>query len=441
MSEHGQVSLRVAIGVDRGWALVLVAILVLVNLVYPSRVWVILLWTVGGLAALGYYWIRQLARSVLFRRELRAGWVEVGDRLEERFTLVNRSWLPLLWAEISDGSDLPGYIVGRVASCGGAGTRHWTTSAVCSRRGVFTLGPWRLHIQDPFGFFSATVCDDETEVIIVHPPVVYLPEITLPMGLMAGSAPVRRRAVSSTVETSRTRLYVPGDPLHHVHWPSTAHHGELIVRESEAQVSGDLWIILDLDQSVQVGQGVESTQEYGVILAASLADRALRQNRAVGLVAHGVELVFMPPGKGKAQMWRILRALARVRVGGRQHLAQVLRSIERNMGRQTTVLIITPSCASGWVDALLLLTRRGIAPTVVLVDPDSFVDVDAPRAPTPVPRVQAAREFLADAGITVHVITQGYPFRYVTQPERRGHWEFKVTPMGRAIVVRRPEWQ
>jgi uncharacterized protein (DUF58 family) len=426
---------RTTIRIKSRLPLILTGILVLINLFYPSRVWVVLLWAVGGVTALGHYWISRMARGIASRRELRVGWMQVGDRLEERFVIDNTSWLPMLWAEIDDASDLPGYAMGRVASCGGSDTVRWTASAECTRRGVFTLGPWSLHIQDPFGLFSATLGYDETRVIVVYPPVIHLPDIVLPAGLASGMSRARWRAPTSAIDASQTRTYRPGDPLHQIHWPSTAHKGELIVREPETHISGDLWIVLDLDPMVQAGQDQESTEEYGIILAASLADRALRQNRAVGLVAYGNELTFVPLGKGKGHMWRILRSLATARAGGTQPLANVLRLVERNLGHNTTALVITPSCEPDWLDALLHLSQRSIMPTIVLLDPESF----AAQADRTIGLATAMRERLVSAGMTTHIISQGYPFRYVNQPKRRGHWEFKVTPMGRAIVVRRPE--
>jgi uncharacterized protein (DUF58 family) len=302
------------------------------------------------------------------------------------------------------------------------------------RRGVFTLGPWSLHIEDPFGFFSVRVLHDEAEVIVVYPPVVPLPEIALPRGLVTGPARARRRAIESTTDASQTRFYQPGDPLRLIHWPSTAHRGDLIVRELDTLVSGDLWIVLDLDRAVQVGQDEESTEEYGVILAASLADKTLHQNLAVGLIAHGAELAFVPLGRGKGQMWHILQALATVQAGGTKRLVEVLHSVRQNLGQGTTVLVITPSCDPEWLSALLPLIRRGIAPTVVLLDPESFSSPASEHTGA----AQAMRERLAEVGIATHVIHQGYPFRYVVSPKRRGHWDFKVTPLGRAILVRHP---
>jgi uncharacterized protein (DUF58 family) len=376
-----------------------------------------------------------MAQHVSVRRELRYGWMQVGDRLEERFTLINNSWLPVLWAEVSDASDLPGYEVRRVSSCEGNSTVRWTTEQECTRRGLYTLGPWSLQAGDPFGFFSITFVHTETKAIVVYPQVVALPEITLPRGLIAGPSHARRRTTEATIDASHTRRYQPRDPLRIIHWPSTAHRGTLIVRDPDTEISGDLWIVLDLDRDIQTGEGEESTEEYGVILAASLADRTLRQNRAVGLVAHGDDLAFVTPGRGRGHMWRILQALAVAKAGGNQPLAQVLQHLGQSLGQGTTVLVITPSLSPDWVDALMFLTRTGIAPTVVLIDPASFVTQPPPTSER---SSEGLRALLAKAGVPAHIIRQGYPFRPLVPTKRRGHWVFKTSPLGRAVVVQRP---
>jgi uncharacterized protein (DUF58 family) len=428
---------NVTVTVNTIWPLVLTLVLVFSQLFFPSRVWIALLWTLGGLTGLAYVWAQQMARHVVAQRELRYGWMQVGDRLEERFSLANSSWLPVLWTEVLDESDLPGYEVRRVASCNAFSTVYWTTDQECTRRGLFTLGPWSLRVGDPFGFLSVTFRHGESEAIVVYPPVVDLPEITLPRGLVSGPSRARRQIGEATIDASHTRLYQPSDPLRNIHWPSTAHRGTLIVRDPDAEISGDLWIVLDLDRNVQVGQDDESTEEYGIILAASLADRTLRQNRAVGLVAHGQDLIFVPPGRGKGHMWRILQALAVAKAGGTHPLAEVLHQLRQSLGHGTSVLVITPSSAPDWVDALMPLTRSGIAPTAVLLDAASFASRGS--GAKPMDRIAGIRTLLAKAGISAHVIRQGYPFRHLVPLRRRGHWEFKTSPMGRAVLVRRPD--
>ena len=85
----------------------LVIVLLIMQLIDPSRVWMVLLIGLGGLWLISFVWARSLAENLTIIREMRYGWVQVGDRLEEAFTLTNRSWLPVLWAEVVDHSDLP----------------------------------------------------------------------------------------------------------------------------------------------------------------------------------------------------------------------------------------------------------------------------------------------------------------------------------------------
>jgi uncharacterized protein (DUF58 family) len=433
--------------VNTWWPLILTVVLILTQLVYPSKVWIVLLWMVGGLSVLAYLWARQTQQHVTAERRLRYGWVQVGDRLEEEFTLRNAGRLPVLWAEVIDHSDLPAYQVRRIASCAAMGVTRWTTAQVCTRRGVYTLGPWSLRMSDPFGIFTITLDRGETESIAVYPQVVQLPHIALPRGLETGPSRAHQHTATASVDVAQTRDYQPQDPLRLIHWRSTAHRGDLVVRDVDTEISGDLWIVVDLDESIQAGTAPESTEEYAIVLAASLADRTLRQNRAVGLLAHGREQAILVPGRGKSHLWRLLHALAAAQAGGAYPLADVLRGMRESLGHGTTVLVITASCDPGWLDALLPLTRFGIAPSVVLLDADSFrgpapgeTPADQTRMPArPSFAVQQMRDLFASAGIAAHIVDRDFPLRPTDTGPRHGYWEFKVTPLGRAVLVRSPE--
>ena len=405
-------------------------LLILLQLVSPHRAWVILLCGVGGMTLAAYLWARSLARSVRVTRSLRYVWAQVGDLLEERFALHNRGKWPVLWAEVDDESNLPDYPTGRVVAAGGGQTTPWRVSTVCKRRGLFTLGPWMVRMQDPFGLFTVTQRYRQTHSILVVPPVMELPSVVLPRGVATGRAVARQPAADLTLNVSAIRPYAPPDPLRRIHWPSSAHHDTLMSKTFDAEVSGDLWIVLDLDAGVQAGEGEESTEEYGVILAASLADRMLRQNRAVGLVAYGAREAYLVPGRGEGQLWRLLRALALVQAGEQRPLATVLTEMRAVLGRRTTVAVITPSGDPAWVETLSPLLRRGVAPTAILLDPASFSGMGD---------LSLVRSMLARLGIPAHVIYQGHAFRLSPRTRRRGGtWEFRTTATGRVIVVRRP---
>jgi uncharacterized protein (DUF58 family) len=379
-----------------------------------------------------------MASNVTLSRQQHYGWVHVGDLLEERFSLRNSSFLPVLWVEIDDQSDLPGYSAASVRSADPGQNLQWRTEGTCRQRGVFTLGPWQAQMADPFGFFEVSQHYASIRSILVYPPVVHLPAVQLPKGSAMGTGRTSRRALEATTNAAGVRAYSPGDSLSRVHWRSTARRDELMVKTFDLEPSGDLWIVLDLDGAVQAGEGDESTEEYAVILAASLANRMLQQNRAVGLVAYGVagapdapDALPLPtivqPRKGTDHQWRILEALAIVRAGGHWPLDRVLTEMDRNLGRGMTLVVITPSCEPAWVGGLLPPMRRGVAPSVVLLDPRSFGGHGNPGA---------LSALLADLGIPCHPIVKGTPFEPLVKHRRTGRPEYKVLRgTGRVVVV------
>jgi uncharacterized protein (DUF58 family) len=138
---------------------------------------------------------------------------------------------------------------------------------------------------------------------------------------------------------------------------------------------------------------------------------------------------MVQPQKGQAQRWRILQALATVRAGGNWPLARVLAEMDRNLGRGMTLAVITPSSDPAWLAGLLPPMRRGVAPTVLLLDPSSFGGREDAN-------MDAVAALLADLGIPSHPIVKGMPFQPIVEHKRIGRPEFKVLPgTGRVIVV------
>ncbi len=350
---------------------ILLVVFLIMQIIDASKVWVALLVGLGLAFLVSFLWISSLAQHLSLVREMRFGWAQVGDRLEERFTLENHGWASCLWIEIEDQSNLPGYQADLVTGVEGRSHTEWRTESVCSHRGLFTIGPTRLTTGDPFGIFTLQIQDPASRLVIVVPPIVPLPAIEVAPGGRSGSGRPRQNAPERTVSASTVRQYVPGDNLHAIHWKTTARRDNLFVRIFDGTPTGDWRIILDLDQAVQAGEAWDSTEEHGVVLAASLADRGLRMHRSVGLAVNGSENTWLPPQSGDNQRWDILRALAVVHPSERS-LGDFLRLVEPDIRANTSLVLITPSRDESWFKALLPLLWRGVIPTVLLLDKDSF---------------------------------------------------------------------
>ena len=429
---------------------VLTATVLVLQLIDPYKGWMLLLVGLGLTWLLSFLWVRSLARNINLVREMRFGWAQVGDQLEERFTLVNGGWFPALWIEVLDRSDMPGYKVSRATGVDGNSHNAWHTSGLCTRRGLFRLGPTDLLTGDPFGIYTASLprsgLDYADGDAAHYPPAIHRRGPWRPHGR---SAPAQRRA---RTDGQRAAVCASG-PL------ATACAGSTGVRLPGATSpmcrvfdgtpAGDWWILLDMDRRVQAGQGWDSTTEYSIILAASLADRGLRMKRAVGLVSNGKELVWHQPEEGKDQRWEILRSLALIDPGD-YTLAELLERVVPAIGLHTSLVIITPNTQPDWIKPLLHLIWRGAVPTVLLLDPATFettadsrqqtAENQPPKVEPEASRPQAAvmMDMLAELGVSRHLIGRDLIDRPEARPGQEGQWEWKVMPTGHAIPVRRP---
>jgi len=411
------------------WILpVLLILLVVLQILDPSRVWKTLLVLLGGGWLVGYLWARGLARNLRLKREMRYGWAQVGDELEERFTVENDSFFPATWVEIDDDSTLPDYHASLATVVGGKSVNEFSTRGQCSRRGLYILGGTRLQSGDPLGIFTVTIDNPASQTLLVLPPVVPLPSIDVTPGGFMGAGRPRSHSPEQTVGAAGVREYQPGDALRLIHWPTTAKHNKTFVRLLDGTPDADWWIVLDLEASAQVGAGWNSTEEHAIVLAASLADRGLRSRKAVGLAVNGESAGWLAPRQDENQRWQILRALALARPGNFS-LKEYLERSRKSFGKQSSLVLITANVSTDWAEALAPFQWRGLVPTVMLLDPATFGGAG---------NATGLAGQLQQMGISCHLISRDLLDRPEAHPGHRGRWEWRVSVTGKVVPIHKP---
>jgi uncharacterized protein (DUF58 family) len=194
----------------------------------------------------------------------------------------------------------------------------------------------------------------------------------VPAANLPGEGRFRRRTHYVTPNASGVRQYEYGDSFNRIHWKSTARTGELMVKLFELDPASDIWIVLDLQRGVHAGEGDESTEEYAVRIAASVARYFLMANRSVGFLGVGRQFDALDAERGLGQYTRILEALAMARSWGDVALADLLTSEARRFGRHTTLVVITPSTDETWVESMSVLQQRGVKLSAILIEPSTF---------------------------------------------------------------------
>jgi len=399
---------------------VIVAFLIGLQLIEPSRIWMILLGGIGGAWLAAYLWSLSLGRNLRLRRETRFGWEQVGGQIEERFTLSNHSLFPALWVNLIDESTLPGYRIDDTFRIGSGSFAQWSSTGICARRGLFHLGGAVLQTGDPFGIFRVAIHDHFRTPLVVLPQLIELPLLRITESGYQGQGRPRPNAPAQSISSSNVREYRPGDSIRLIHWPTSARMNEIFVRQMESAPEGDWWILLDLDRHTMAGEGWDSVEEQSVSLAAALADSGLRAHRSVGLISSGAELAWLPPRKGEGQRWEILYALALAQPGSRE-LANLLEHVRSMLGQHRSLVVITASAKLDWMKTLQPLPKKGIIPTVLMLDPATFGGMHTTR-----PSAAALQQH----GISCHLITRDMLGRSQVQPGARPNWKWQHTPGG-----------
>src|SRR6266581_905765 len=359
----------------RPWQ-VIILIIVLAFLAVSSgwRVLYLLTYVLLTLFILSWFWTRYSLRKMVFRRTASVGRVQVGETFDERLMLDNLSVMPKLWVQIADSSTLPGHRAGYVASMGGRKRATWHARTVCKQRGRFLLGPVTATSGDPFGLFHRRITLTQPKDLLVLPRVLPISDFVLFTGGLPGRGRSSRRALHSTTNASNIRDYTVGDALNRIHWRSTAHHNKLMVKEFDLDPAMDGWIFLDLNENVQAGEGEDSTVEYGVTIAATIATYLLRQDLSLGMIVNGGHREFLTLDRGERQIERVLEMLAVVEPGSGSDLKEGLSLDAFHFGRNTVAIVITPSTSRDWHESLRHLQRRGVQVAVVGLDAASFED-------------------------------------------------------------------
>ncbi len=303
----------------------------------------------------------------------------VGDKLQVTYTLRNTSRLPKFWLEIHNPTNLPGGLPGRAIPLGPRAERSWRIRVPLVRRGHFRIEPLHIQTGDPFGFFEASATVGQGVTVVIYPRIEPLPLWRLPSASLEGSHSSAERTLQTTPLATSVRPYAPGDSFNRIHWKSTAKTGEIQVKEFDLEQTADAWIILDLEQDIQAGRGDESTVEAAVRAAAAVADKALLENRAVGMTVNAHRTAILPADRGGRQHLKIMQLLAAVEGDGATPLVEVLVGSVSRLRRGMTTVVITPSLDPTWVRPLAALRARGVACVVITVDGAAYERIELDR--------------------------------------------------------------
>jgi len=240
------------------------------------------------------------------------------------------------------------------------------------KRGVFAWPGLRLSSTDPFGIFEwHRRISEKQELVVLPAPIVFEGEQAAPGGSLTGVESQRMSPTARGLEFYGIREYQPGDEMRRIHWRSTARLGHLAVVQDEQTVAADLTIMLDLKAGTEVGRGKDTTLEYAVKMAASLASFAVNSGASSALVcAPGDKGPTVVRAAAEEELWNLLDLLARIKADSDFSLTELLSQFEPAEG--AAVFIITAAIEPTLASRLPDWVSQNVKICVLLLDSSSF---------------------------------------------------------------------
>jgi uncharacterized protein (DUF58 family) len=347
--------------------------------------WVIAALMLAGVVV-GVIWPRLLVRSLSVTR-LAPDRAEEGETIRLEITVANHGFLPRFMIELVDR--LPfieathcefvsrEHTIGVISYVPGGATRQIAIPVTCAKRGFYRLGPMDIASGFPLGLVRARQRRESvTRTLTVYPdifPILELPLQGAPSQIHRGGYLLPEGV--GAAEFSGLREYRRGDSPRHIHWPSSARHNELMVKEYEPLASACLCIALDMSADGNLGGGKESTFEYSIRIAGSIARHGCERKLRTRMLGEGKVRLDISAGSGQTQYQTILDTLAVIEADGDLPYARMIHRIAPQAVAGETVVVFLNTAGSRFAEtlqALGMLRARRVHLLSILFDAKSF---------------------------------------------------------------------
>lgn len=249
------------------------------------------------------------------------------------------------------------------------------------RRGILQIGPLRVAISDPFGLSAIDTVAAAASELTVYPRVDQICALPQAAGHDPHAGAEHPNMLGRSGEDFYAlRPYTVGDDLRRVHWPSTARHDELMVRQDELPWQGRATILLDLRRNTHSAASIE----LAVSAAASIAEASWRRRDLVRLLStDGTDSGF---AAGTPHIEAIMEHLATVGPTNRGSLQGTLDALTRAPGGGALVVVVADITEQEFTSISRTRTRFGLL-TIVQFEQSSWDPSVRPTPGVPTPQL------------------------------------------------------
>lgn len=333
-------------------------------------------------------WNRFSLYRISYRRRWRYRRGFPGEETRLRIEVENQKLLPLSWLRISDRwpeevrplqeesctrSHIAGYI-----NLINLYSLRWHEKITRNfelrfrKRGLYPLGPVEMESGDLFGLYrNQKEMATQEDYLTVFPELLPLNTVQLRADDPFGDRRSQRRLFQDINQPYGIRSYHPEDDFRHVHWPATAHTGNLQVKMYQPVSSRVMVICLNVATTLQPWLGAyHNLLEHLLKVSATIASQAVSEGYAVGLISNGyLSRADQPfrilPGRSPQQLTRLLEALAAITPLTSTSFENFLARAIPSLPYGAALVIVTALHSQAFFEALIRLKKYRSHTTVI----------------------------------------------------------------------------
>ena len=172
------------------------------------------------------------------------------------------------------------------------------------------------------------------------------------------------------MEFEQVREYQPGDDVRHIDWNVTARMNAPYVKEHREERELTVMLLVDVSSSGAFGSGSKLKNEVAAEVAALLAYTAIKSNDRVGLIIFSDRIEqYIPPKKGRAHVWRVIREILCFRPQHRRtDLPGALEYLTKVTPRRAVTFVISDFQDADFADRLRSAARRHEVTAIAVAD-------------------------------------------------------------------------
>ena len=173
------------------------------------------------------------------------------------------------------------------------------------------------------------------------------------------------------MEFEEVREYQAGDDVRDIDWNVTARMGHPYIKVYREERELTIMLMVDVSNSGQCGSVTQIKNEVAAEIAAILAFAAVKSNDKVGLIIFSDRVEkFIPPKKGRAHVWRVIREVIQHRPQSkRTDINVVLNFLNKITTRRVVAFLISDFIARGYEKSLRITNKKHDVIALSITDP------------------------------------------------------------------------